>query len=52
MVDWEYIHRMNEDLIERMTSKIFEDAGFADLIVDLCGELTREQDEAYARIKR
>lgn len=52
VVDWEYIHRMNEDLIERMTSKIFEDDAFAQLIVDLCGELTREQDEAYLRIKR
>ena len=24
VVDWDYIHRMREDLIERMTSKLFE----------------------------
>ena len=52
VVDWEYIQRMSEDLIERMTSKLFEDAEFSQLIVQLCGELTKEQDEAYNRIKR
>lgn len=43
---------MNEDLIERMTSKLFEEPSFSALVVQLCGELTREQDEAYQRIKR
>ena len=33
VVDWEYIQRMSEDLIERMTSKLFEDAEFSQLIV-------------------
>ena len=47
VVDWEYIQRMSEDLIERMTSKIFEDAEFSQLVVSLCGELTREQDLKY-----
>ena len=51
MVDWEYIERMNEDLIERMTSKLFQDTAFSKLIVQLCGELTKEQDEQYNRIK-
>ena len=51
VVDWEYIQRMNEDLIERITSKLFEDPRFSELIVQLCGELTKEQDEAYNRIK-
>ena len=44
VVDWEIIQRMSEDLIERMTSKLFENAEFAELVVQLCGELTREQD--------
>jgi len=52
VVDWEYIQRMSEDLIERMTSKLFEDASFSEFVVQLCGELTREQDDAYQRIKR
>ena len=43
---------MNEDLIERMTSKLFEDPAFSQLIVSLCGELTRDQDQDYQRIKR
>lgn len=38
---------MNEDLVERMTSKLFEDPAFSDMVVQLCGELTRDQDEAY-----
>ena len=42
VVDWEYIQRMSEDLIERMTSKLFEDAEFSTMVVQLCGELTRE----------
>ena len=33
VVDWEYIQRMSEDLIERMTSKLFEDADFSQFIV-------------------
>mmetsp|Transcript_24421 Transcript_24421/g.32719 ORF Transcript_24421/g.32719 Transcript_24421/m.32719 type:complete len:136 (+) Transcript_24421:2003-2410(+) len=42
---------MREDLIERMTSKLFERPSFSNLIIQLCGELTREDDEAYKRIK-
>ena len=33
VVDWEIIQRMSEDLIERMTSKLFENAEFAELVV-------------------
>lgn len=33
VVDWEYIQRMNEDLIERMTSKLFEEPSFSALVV-------------------
>ena len=43
---------MNEDLIERMTSKLFENAEFSELVVQLCGELTRDQDQRYQEIKR
>ena len=43
---------MSEDLVERMTSKLFEDIHFSQFVVSLCGELTREQDLAYQRIKR
>ena len=52
VVDWDYIQRMSEDLIERMTSKLFEDAQFSALIVQLCGELTRDKDSMYQKIKR
>ena len=51
MVDWEYINRMREDLIERMTSKLFEKPSFSNLVIQLCGELTRKDDEAYKKIK-
>ena len=43
---------MDQDLIERMTSKIFEDAKFSTLMVQLCGELTKEQDLRYVQLKR
>ena len=42
VVDWDYIQRMSEDLIERMTSKLFEDQEFSQLVVQLCGELTKD----------
>ena len=51
VVDWEYINRMREDLIERMTSKLFEKPSFSNLVIQLCGELTRKDDEAYKKIK-
>lgn len=51
VVDWEYIARMREDLIERITSKLFDKPSFSNLIIELCGELTREDDMAYRRIK-
>ena len=51
MVDWEYIARMREDLIERMTSKLFEKTSFSKLIIQLCSELTKEDDLAYKRIR-
>jgi len=51
VVDWEYIARMREDLIERITTKLFEKPSFSALIIQLCGELTREDDMAYKRVK-
>ena len=41
VVDWDYIHSMREDLIERMTSKLFQNEEFHNMILGLCGELTR-----------
>ena len=43
---------MSEDLIERMTSKLFESPEFSNMVVQLCGELTRDEDQAYQSIKR
>ena len=51
VVDWEYIQIMSEDLMERMTSKIFEDRAFSELMTQLCGELTREEDAKYLQLK-
>ena len=42
---------MSEDLMERMTSKIFEDRAFSELMTKLCGELTREEDAKYLQLK-
>ena len=47
VVDWEYIDRMREDLIEIITSKLFGKQVFSDLILQLCCELTRDDDDAY-----
>ena len=52
VVDWDYIHTMREDLIERMTSKLFENDVFTNMILQLCGELTRKEEEKYVKIKR
>ena len=51
VVDWEYIARMREDLIERMTSKLFEDLGFSNFVVMLCSKLTEEEDQLYESTK-
>ena len=43
---------MSEDLIERLTSKLFEDEVFSDFVVhQLCGFLTRESDEVYLKMR-
>ena len=43
---------MDQDLIERMTSKLFEDSKFSSLMVQLCGELTKDKDLKYQLLKR
>ena len=43
---------MSEDLIERLTSKLFENPEFSQFVVfQLCGELTKEEDGVYQKMK-
>ena len=38
---------MREDLIERLTSKIFDNDDFASLMLQLCREITRSKEKQY-----
>ena len=43
---------MSEDLIERLTSKLFEDPQFSSFVVNqLCGLLTKDVDEKYNQMR-
>lgn len=47
VLDWDYIEAMREDLIERLTSKIFEKHEFSSLILQLCRETSRGKEKQY-----
>lgn len=49
VVDWTYLQRMKEDLIERITSKIFGRKSFSDAVLKLCVDTTKQQQEAYLK---
>ncbi len=38
---------MKEDLIERLTSMVFDDEQFSNTVLSLCAELTRSQQKQY-----
>ena len=48
VLDWDYIDRMREDLIERLTSKMFDDEDFSNTILSLCREISREKEQNYS----
>ena len=45
----DYLTKMTQDLIERLTSKTFEDIEFSNLILQMCRELTRQDEEAFSK---
>jgi len=45
VLDWDYILAMREDLIERLTSKIFENQDFSSLMLQLCRETVRSKEK-------
>ena len=45
VVEWEFLEQMKEDLIERLTSLVFEDKEFSATVLQLCAETTRESQE-------
>ena len=47
MLDWDYIQSMREDLIERLTSKIFDNEQFSSLMLQLCRETVRAKEKKY-----
>ena len=46
VIDWNYLQKMKEDIIERLTSNLFNEGSFAELVQGLCRELTRRDEEA------
>ena len=47
VIDWDYIQSMREDLIERLTSKIFDNADFSCLMLQLSCETVRGKQKKY-----
>lgn len=49
VVEWDFLQQMKEDLVERLTSMLFNDESFSGTVLGLCRELTREQERDYLR---
>lgn len=47
VLDWDYIQSMREDLIERLTSKIFNNKDFSYIILQLCRETIKDKEKKY-----
>jgi hypothetical protein len=47
VLDWDYIQAMREDLIERLTSKIFNNPDFSFVILQLCRETNKKKQKQY-----
>lgn len=41
VVEWDFLQSMKEDLIERLTSMVFEERDFSQTVLSLCRETTR-----------
>lgn len=48
-MDWVYLERMRQDLIERITSKVFSCESFSNSVLSLCAVTNREVSAAYAK---
>ena len=47
VVDWSYLQRMKEDLIERITSKVFDNLEFSILVVSICRQMNLAHEVTY-----
>ena len=44
VVEWEFLQQMKEDLIEKLTSMVFNDAEFSRIVLRLCTEINKESE--------
>jgi len=49
VVDWSYLQRMKEDLIERITSKVFSNLDFSNLVVSICRQMNLAHEQSYLK---
>lgn len=44
VVEWEFLHQMKEDLIEKLTSMVFNDKDFSRIVLRLCSEVNQDSE--------
>jgi hypothetical protein len=49
VVDWSYLQRMKEDLIERITTKVFDNLEFSSLVVSICRQMNQAHEATYLK---
>jgi hypothetical protein len=51
VVDWAFLNRMKEDLIERVTASVLSTKKFTDLVIALCRVSTLDEETTYVKRK-
>jgi len=49
VVEWDFLQSMKEDLIERLTSLVFNDEQFSATVLSLCRELSKDKEKLYLK---
>ena len=49
VVEWDFLQIMKEDLIQRLTNMVFSDDQFSKIVLSLCREITKEQEQKFCK---
>lgn len=49
VVEWDFLQVMKEDLIQQLTSMVFSDDQFSKIVLSLCREMTKEQEQKLCK---
>lgn len=49
VVEWDFLQVMKEDLVQLLTDMVFADNYFSKIVLSLCRELTKEQEQKFTK---